>query len=179
MNGNPQNYACDQGVIDRILGRVEPDLNGGCWLWSGALDVGGYGKIGVSEGRGKKRVLATHRVMFVAKNGDPGGGLDLDHLCRVRSCCNPAHLEAVPRRENLMRGMTIVASYAASTECPSGHPRSAENTYITPGSGHRQCQPCRDRRAVEFGERQKAKRHARGLKPKRNQWTGPWVAEPV
>src|ERR1035437_1939003 len=65
---------------------------------------------------------------------------DLDHLCRVRHCVNPAHLEPVTRQENLLRGQTTTASNAAKTHCPKGHAFIGNN--IKMNSGSRKCRTC-------------------------------------
>ncbi|MBO0885095.1 MAG: HNH endonuclease [Mycobacterium sp.] len=70
----------------------------------------------------------AHRIAYTWLVGPIPEGFDLDHLCRVRSCVNPAHLEPVPRRTNLLRGRTIPAANAAKTHCPHGHPYDDTNT---------------------------------------------------
>lgn len=67
-------------------------------------------------------------------------GLVLDHLCRVRRCCNPAHLEPVTQRENLMRGASFVEENALKTACPKGHPLTGRN--VVYWRGHRKCREC-------------------------------------
>lgn len=80
----------------------------GCWRWLLALDRDGYG-VWHHDG-GRKR--AAHRVMYELVVGAIPDGLELDHLCRVRSCVNPAHLEAVTHRENSRRMQEHRASVA-------------------------------------------------------------------
>lgn len=87
-------------VVDRIRARIKVDENG-CHVFQGALDRG-YGRVGI----GRKAEYA-HRVMFEAANGPIPDGLHIDHLCRNRSCCNPAHLEAVTQAENNRRAMAV------------------------------------------------------------------------
>jgi len=65
-----------------------------CWLWTGPLNPGGYGTNG---GR------LAHRVVYERLIGQIPAGLTLDHLCRVRNCVNPQHLEPVTIAENLRR----------------------------------------------------------------------------
>ncbi len=95
----------------RLFRRVER-TDSGCWLWTGALN-GGYGRIHHSPGR----VLYTHRAAYELLVGPVPEGMDLDHLCRNRACCNPDHLEPVTRRENLLRGDTLTAAHAADRPC--------------------------------------------------------------
>ena len=67
----------------------------GCWIWRGRIAPNGYGRLGSKY---------AHRVMYELHVGPIPTGLDVDHLCRVRHCVNPRHLEPVTRSENLRRG---------------------------------------------------------------------------
>jgi len=69
-----------------------------CWVWQRSL-VMGYGSLRIA-----RKTYYAHRVYWERENGPIPEGLDLDHLCRVRACCNPAHTEPVTRAENLRRG---------------------------------------------------------------------------
>lgn len=110
---------------------------GRCWLWTGNLNSNGYGTVG--EGGTYGRSLYVHRVLWEAENGPVPLDLELDHLCRVRQCVRTSHLEAVTHQENMAR------SAPAALPCKRGHPRTAENTYVSP-SGRRMCEPCRQER---------------------------------
>lgn len=80
---------------DRFFSRVSKS-EGGCWLWTGATNHGGYGKFSVG-----RRTVSAHRYSFSLHFGrDPGAGLQLDHLCHVRNCVNPAHLRESHPSEN-------------------------------------------------------------------------------
>lgn len=59
-----------------------------CEIWQGALDASGYG---------------PHRKAYVEHHGAIAPGLTVDHLCRIKACENPLHMEAVTRRENVRR----------------------------------------------------------------------------
>lgn len=83
--------------IDRLASKIRVDANG-CWRFTGAIQPNGYGYF-FFEGR----MRYAHRVAYQLHVGPIPAGHDLDHLCRVRDCCNPAHLEPVTRRENLRR----------------------------------------------------------------------------
>lgn len=88
---------------ERILKRSETRDCGyetPCRIFLGATNqVRGYGYLTVA-----KKQVYTHRVMYEAFVGEIPKGLELDHLCRVRACCEPNHLEAVTHRENVRRG---------------------------------------------------------------------------
>lgn len=129
-------------TLSRVLRRVDTQDPGRCWLWQGATGPTGYGRIRrtnlPSDG-----MVYVHRVTYEALVGPIPDGLVIDHLCRVRNCVNPKHLEPVTCRENLLRGHTGPAANLAKTECPSGHPYDAANTYHYMGT--RQCRACRRR----------------------------------
>lgn len=138
-------------LIDRLMAKVVIDTNG-CWIYGGAISSGGYGSIAANpDVRGTKaRMLKTHRVTYEHHVGPIADGLEPDHLCRVRACCNPQHLEPVTRRENVIRGVSPVAKNALATECLRGHAFSEENTYVMP-TGGRVCKECR--RAADAARR--------------------------
>jgi hypothetical protein len=84
----------------------------------------------------------------------PSDGLVLDHLCRVRACVNPMHMEPVTARENTLRGESFSAIHAAKTHCVNGHPFTAENTYVPKDRPwQRCCRQCpRESRHRRYGE---------------------------
>jgi hypothetical protein len=136
-------------ITDKIMEKVEFDPFGGCWLWSGSLSTRGYGRIVI-----RARRYTLHRVLYEALKGPIPVGLELDHLCRVRCCLNPAHLEPVTHKENIERGKSITVANAAKTHCVHGHPLSGENLGLTP-KGARYCRTCLRERG-----------HARYAKPR-------------
>lgn len=77
----------------------------GCWLWLASTDTKGYGLFG-AEGKLSK----AHRYAYELLVGPIPEGLVLDHLCRVRHCVNPDHLEPVTTYENILRGEGACAS---------------------------------------------------------------------
>lgn len=119
-----------------------PDL-GPCWVFTGALTGRGYGSLYVGKIDGKRRIVAPHILAFELSIGPVPEGLELDHLCRNRACCNPSHLEPVTRRENVLRGEGVAAKQARQTHCKNGHPLSGRN--LVPNSrGARQCRECKN-----------------------------------
>ena len=111
-----------------------------CWLWRGTIDNNGYGKFQVTLRRLFSRVISAHRFSYEIHIGKIPNGLCLDHICRVRNCVNPAHLEAVSHRENVLRGEGHSAKNARKTHCKNGHEFTYENTRIKKNA--RNCIEC-------------------------------------
>lgn len=111
-----------------------------CWLWTGHVSPKGYGVIGV----GGRKLMRAHRYSYERFVGPVPEGMQLDHLCRVRSCVNPEHLEPVTNRENVVRGNT---SRGPKPHCKRGHAFDSANTYIHPKRGTRHCRECQRARA--------------------------------
>lgn len=78
---------------------VDPET--GCWLWDKAVGADGYGQLRRTSEHGVQYL--AHRWYWQEANGPIPAELEIDHLCRVRPCVNPAHLEAVSREENVRR----------------------------------------------------------------------------
>lgn len=108
----------------------------GCWLWLGGKNSYGYGQYH----KDGKRLIA-HRYSYERFNGPIPKDLQIDHLCRVRHCVNPEHLQAVSQKENLLRGYGLYAINARKTHCIHGHEFTPENTRISYGT-HRNCREC-------------------------------------
>ena len=100
--------------------------------------------------------MLAHVFAYKLLVGVVPGGLELDHLCRVPACVNPAHLEPVTHAENLMRSpVAPTAINARKTHCPQGHPYVAGNTYYR-ANGHRHCKTCTlERQQTAYAERSK------------------------
>lgn len=113
-----------------------PDPNSGCWLWLKCVSTTGYGFIHY-----QKRLRLAHRVMYELHRGPIPHGLCVDHLCRVRSCVNPWHMQLVTRGENVLRGVGPAAKNKAKKTCIRGHLFTKQNTYVTK-TGKRVCKTC-------------------------------------
>ena len=122
---------------NRLEAASIPEPNSGCWLWLKGANTAGYGYIKVE---GKQR--RAHIVCYEENVGPVPAGLVLDHKCRVKSCINPAHLEPVTDRENILRGEGLAAKNAAKLTCLRGHDLIGENMFID-SAGKRQCRICR------------------------------------
>jgi hypothetical protein len=131
------------------LPRNRPDL-GPCWLWTGSKRPRGYGRV-IFRGRD----TAAHRLAYEWDRGMIATGLVLDHLCRVHSCVNPGHLEAVTDAENILRGVGPPAENARKTHCPKGHPYDEVNTAINV-VGARVCKACRLQKARRYNAKRDA-----------------------
>jgi len=114
-----------------------------CWLWTGATSPEGYGNINrlMPDGRPAQK---AHRYAYSIAKGAIPPGMVIDHLCRVRRCVNPDHLEVVTPFTNTFRGeTTVVFKHRSKTSCINGHPFAPGNI-ITNAHGHRRCRACRD-----------------------------------
>jgi hypothetical protein len=90
------------GDTERFWLRVGPhDEAGACWLWHGTTSRG-YGYF-ESYASGSRVRMTAHRFAYEAFVGPIPVGLELDHLCRIRNCVNPAHMEPVTHAENMAR----------------------------------------------------------------------------
>lgn len=119
----------------QVLGEAD------CWLWTGAKTVSGYGYF-VRNESGQRFSARAHRLAYELLVGPVPEELVIDHLCRNKSCVNPAHLEVVTQRENIMRGEAPSAVNARKTHCLNGHLLSDVNVYVSP-RGDRTCRACR------------------------------------
>lgn len=137
--------------IDKILIWTDD-----CWLWTASLDPDGYGMFTVGQRPdGRWKMDKAHRYAYMAFVGEIPEGKEIDHLCRVRSCVNPAHLETVTHRENIHRSpINITALHARQTHCKYGHEFTAENTYRH--NGGRYCRACNGERQRVFQAKRSA-----------------------
>lgn len=119
----------------RFWKKVTINEETGCWHWNGAHTHSDYGHLGV-----KGKMWKAHRYAYTMIVGPIPEGMSLDHLCRNRRCCNPAHLDPVTHKENCSRGNNGI-NMAMKTHCPQGHAYEGDNVYYRPGGG-RSCKTC-------------------------------------
>ena len=111
-----------------------------CWLWTGGKNQKGYALFW-NSGDGRRE--SAHRVAYRMWVGEIPAGLELDHLCRTRHCVNPAHLEAVTHRENVLRAPDHVGKReAAKTHCPHNHPLDGKRFDRRKNAMRRYCMTC-------------------------------------
>jgi len=121
-----------------------------CWIWTGEVGHDGYGKIRV-EGKH----IGAHRLSLIMHGRKPADGLTVDHLCRVRNCVNPEHLESVTLRENLLRGDNVCMAHAKKTHCIRGHEITGSNLRMQ--GRYRVCRECEKIRSVGNNAARRAK----------------------
>lgn len=119
-----------------------------CWEWFAATGKG-YGYYSW-----QRNMRLAHRIAYQILVGPIPAGLECDHLCRVKHCVNPEHLELVPHSVNVLRGQSPAAKHARQTHCKQGHEFTEGNTYRN--KNKRQCRACgRESHRKSWAERHK------------------------
>ena len=126
-------------LSDRLHEKTE--YTSTCWIWKGAINRSGYGRL-----RADGVDTYAHRAALAIAGVKIPPGMVVDHLCYVRTCVNPAHLEVVTPGENTAR------AWLRRTHCKHGHEFTAENTRID-RKGKRVCRTCARRHASESAAR--------------------------
>lgn len=132
-------------AAERFWAKVDGGDVTTCWVW-GATTSNGYGKF-----RGEAGLVNAHKWAYEAMIGPVPDGLHLDHLCRVRACVNPWHLDPVTPLVNVRRSPI---THGNETHCPEGHPYAGEN--LRRYAGRRYCRTCSIKRSREWHARHKA-----------------------
>lgn len=123
--------------LRRFWGRV--DKSGDCWLWTGAQFKSGYGLV-----KWEARTRKAHQIAWELTRGPLPFPLEPDHLCRVRNCVRPEHIEWVTHAENIRRARMAVGAANGNgrkTHCAQGHEYTPDNTRVGK-SGKRYCRAC-------------------------------------
>ena len=129
-----------------------------CWVWQRCLTEKGYAKANV-PGFGKN--TRVHRASYEVYVGPIPEGLTIDHLCRVKSCVNPAHLEPVTALENTLRAKGWNGEFSREPgKCLRGHDESERNA-------HGNCRACARMRGKTPEARAKAAAYMRAYSAKR------------
>lgn len=127
----------NRSLKDRIYAKSIPVTESGCWIWMGAKQNNGYGHMGYMG-----KTYLVHRISYEQHVGLIPENMVIDHMCRVRDCVNPDHLQVTTIAENVLasNSMTISAVMKRKTACPKC---GGEYTKIKVG---RECVPCRKAR---------------------------------
>jgi hypothetical protein len=121
-------------IFDRFIWKFKVNLTTGCWEWAGTSRTGnsnsnfhgkgrGYGLIFSHKENGKPKVIYAHRFSYQYFVGCITNDKEIDHICNVPWCINPAHLRLVTHRENVIlshwhRGhiLTVPLPFAQAAE---------------------------------------------------------------
>lgn len=101
VKGEPLRFATGHRDLGPRYEERDCGFSSPCWIWLRARSSKGYGRCG---GPGTQFV---HRRFYEKACGAVPEGLELDHLCRVRACVNPDHMEPVTHAENIRRGYAV------------------------------------------------------------------------
>ncbi len=131
-----------------------PEPNSGCWIWTAALDRDGYGRFSIYNYDGRRMTVnfAAHRFSYELYRGKIQDGMQIDHLCRVKCCVNPDHIEVVTVLENNKRKNSLI------THCPHGHSlhdafmKKRNNGYVG-----RSCRECGRLYCIAYYRKKKSK----------------------
>lgn len=114
-----------------------------CWFYIGLLNNRGYGKVGNST---------AHRLSYKLHIGRIPNGRFICHKCDVPNCVNPKHLFLGTHSDNMKdrqakgrANYKIDEIHSKKTHCPSGHPYSGDNLYVSKSRGfiNRFCKICK------------------------------------
>lgn len=141
----------------RILQFVR--YEGECWIWTAQITDGGYGRFTMHVDGVWTKVMA-HRASYELAVGPIPDGLELDHLCRVRACVNPLHLEPVTSSENHYRSWDARRQIGRAparprSHCPRGHKFDERNTYVR-ADGAMVCRACSADASRRYREKTRA-----------------------
>ena len=144
--------------LERIDARYTKPSENECWVWTGYLMRGGYGRAYAGKVNNKKKMILTHRAMYELYVGQIPLDLTIDHLCRNPACGNPKHLRILTISEN-----SRDSGNARKTHCPQGHEYTDENTYYSKrknGGLRRHCRACHRESDRRSRAKAKAKKQA-------------------
>jgi hypothetical protein len=135
-NGHTDALVIRDDVEARFWSKISKSGPGECWTWLGKIGKNGYAVFPIN-----RKTHMAHRYAYELLIGPIADGYQVDHVrawgCQSRSCCNPAHLEAVTPRENTMRSGGLAATNAGKVVCLRGH-----DDWRIRRNGTRACRRC-------------------------------------
>lgn len=129
--------------VEEKLNNYKVDEATGCWIWQGQINRTGYGTV-----RFNNKTTTAHRAYYDYYVQPVPAELQVDHLCKVRACINPAHMEIVTPIENNLRSDNPISQVMLTNICKRGHVLTSDNVYRQ-GRG-RACIECRKVRAADY-----------------------------
>lgn len=134
-------------------GPVHCELKTPCWLWTAYTGAAGYGRFGRQN---------AHRVSFLLTHGALTPGLEIDHICRVRNCVNPEHLQELTHQANVDRCLRVKNAesrdkYKTSKTSPKGHCPRGHAYDLVRKDGVRICRVCKNETNRLYRQRKAAK----------------------
>lgn len=120
-------------ILTRLLASSEQVTESGCWIWMRGLDKDGYGSMKV-----RQKCHKVHRLSYETFVGSIPNGAEIDHLCFVRCCINPHHLEPVDRTTHITRSRWVLSN---RTHCKHGHNLTLPNS-LCRAAGQNRCRLC-------------------------------------
>lgn len=131
-----------------MMGELNPPSTvGDCIIWKKYIDRDGYG---ITYYKGK--VFKAHRMAYAENGGTLIKGMVIDHICKNRSCINPAHLRQVTPRQNVLENSDgLAAKNKAKTHCSKGHLLTPDNL-VENGLrvGRRNCKICWEKKDLKY-----------------------------
>lgn len=108
--------------------------SGGHWSLATKKNNKGYHVISIGDSKRKYGHVVAHELFI----GPVLDGLDVDHQCDTTWCCNPQHLKAMTRSENIRRAYQLCGAKL--------HDMTNPDNYYQRSNGGRLCKPCNQRR---------------------------------
>lgn len=134
--------------IARFHGKVDRRGDDECWPWIGARSKQGYGNFLLAS-----HTIGAHRMALAVEQGIgvPDGRMEIDHTCENEPCCNPSHLQWVPREGRINTVLHNERRFGERTHCANGHPWTEQNVYRR--GKYKGCRPCRSAAATRSHRR--------------------------
>lgn len=126
------------------------DTSGDCWIWTGARDAYGYGRVCV-PGTNGRHTIGAHRYAAMVRWGMFAKSTTVNHHCDTPLCVR--HIYLGTQADNMADKKTRGRHYnTRKSACDNGHAFTPSNTYTDP-NGHRACRECNRVRSAQYRKR--------------------------